>query len=176
MTFECHRSSQPAKIFAKRVRCSVGVSGCVVVKKETDPQHPPTQITAISHHPSGPVAISDHQSKITATSGAVLTTHRKKQPNQHQPSLYKTIKREDRYLSGSHCSCTSLCVCLCFSGHHFRMMKSEPTAPTLTAAWSRHVPTDTKSGVVAGPHRKSSPRKTDGMSRHGLPSIVPCGS
>ena len=104
------------------------MSGCVVVKKETDRQHQPMPITAISHHPSGPVAISDHQSKITTASGVVLKTHGKKQPNEHQPSLYKTITWEDRYLSGSHCSCTSLSVCLCFSGHHFRMMKSDPPA------------------------------------------------
>ena len=45
-------------------------------------------------------------------SGAVPKTHGKKQPNRHQPSLYKTIKREDRYSSGSHCSGTSLCVSL----------------------------------------------------------------
>ena len=75
---------QKAKIFAQRVRCCVRVSGCVVVKNETDPQHQPMPITAISHQP---VVISDYQSKITAAAGAVLKTHGKK-PAQPAPTEF----------------------------------------------------------------------------------------
>ena len=158
MTFECHRStSQPKSFRNTRAVFCWGVWLCCGEKRnqsaastDADHRHQPS---AIRHQP---VLISDYQSKITAASGAVLKTHGKKQPNQHQPSLYKSHQAGGQILERLSLQ-LYLSVCLCFSGHHFRMMKSEPPAPTPAAAWSRHVPTDTKSGVVAGPHRKSSP-------------------
>ena len=92
MTFECHRStSQPKSFRNTRAVFCWGVWLCCGEKRnqsaastDADHRHQPS---AIRHQP---VLISDYQSKITAASGAVLKTHGKKQPNQHQPSLYKS--------------------------------------------------------------------------------------